>query len=79
MRALPSELMLASIGLATMCHAIRAMIAPGLEAVSAAKPTATAHSIPVLSSMKPRPLRISDTPGVGRFPAKTKVPSSSVA
>ena len=39
--------MLASIGLATICQAIKAMIAAGLEVVSEAKPTATTHRMPV--------------------------------
>ena len=66
--------MLASSGLATICHAISAMIAAGLEVVSEAKPTATTHSTPVASSMKPRPLRISGASGVGGPEANTKVP-----
>ena len=65
LRALPSELMLASNGLAMICHAINVASAPGLEVVSDARPTAITQSTPVLSSAKPRLLKISDVSGVG--------------
>src|ERR1700691_5413707 len=73
-RALPSEPMLASNGLAIICHAINVASAPGLEVVSDARPTAITHSTPVLSSAKPRLLKISDVSGVGSDEANTKVP-----
>jgi hypothetical protein len=71
--------MFASTGLATTNHAIKAMIAPGLDVVSAAKPTATTHIMPVDSRKKPRPLTIKDPLGVGNPEAKAKVPISRIA
>src|SRR6185437_8727485 len=71
--------MLASRGLATICQAIRAMIAAGLEVVSEAKPTATTHNTQVAKSVKPRPLRIKEPLGVARLEANANVPISKRA
>ena len=46
------------------------MIAAGLDVVSEAKPTATTHTTPVASRMKPRPLRISAPSGVEQVRGK---------
>ncbi len=56
--------MLAISGLATSCQPISAVIEAGLEVVSEAKPTATAHTTPVESSEKAE--AVEDQRAVGR-------------
>ncbi len=69
-RALPRVPMLASIGLATICHAIIAMIVAGFEPVSDPNPTARSTDMPSASNTNPSPFRTRESLGVESDPGE---------